>query len=251
MKTTFRGAAASALLAAVLAATPAAQAALPTGSLSFVTPTATVGANESIDVFMRLTLDAESAPLVFSSNPLTGFAPADLPTEGNYFDPITGVQETRSFASIDGAYLNVFYVCGGSFTNSDCSASSNYRFDFWFNDPSNPPDRPSLIGLNSFNLLAGQSTDFLFGVFTPQPGGAAPGTYEFFGAGVTIGFYGSDATGAYLYTNGVDIAQSCPTQDASCAFTRTVTAVPEPGAVAMWVAGLGMLGFMAQRRRKA
>ena len=78
----------------------AARAELPRGSLSFVVPTATVAPDEVIDVAMRLQLDADSAPLVFSSDPLAGFDAADLPTQGNWFDPVTGVPELRDFASI-------------------------------------------------------------------------------------------------------------------------------------------------------
>ncbi len=223
----------------------AARAELPRGSLSFIMPTATVAPDEVIDVAMRLQLDDDSAPLVFSSDPLAGFDAADLPTQGNWFDPVTGAPELRDFASITGAFLNVYYACSGTFTAGDCGPGASYSFDFWFGGG---PGLPSLVGVNSFDLAPGASTDFLLGRFTPQAGGAAAGSYSFYTAGVTLGFTGLDAQGQTLFSDGIDIASSCPLQTEDCAFVRTVSSVPEPGMVAMWLAGLASLGFLWRRR---
>jgi hypothetical protein len=222
-----------------------AQAALPYGNLAFVTPSASVTADETIDVLMRLELDAESSPLVFSSDPLSGFDPADLPTQGTWFDPVTGASELRDFASISGAFLNVYYVCSGDFTSPDCSPGASYSFNFWFGGEGGPP---SLIGPSSFSLAPGASTEFLLGRFTPVAGGAEPGTYRFYTAGVTLGFIGQGALGETLFSNGIDIARSCPGQTDDCAFIRTVSAVPEPSTLGLWLAGVAVAGFVARRR---
>jgi hypothetical protein len=237
---------ATAALAFIAWALPlTAQAALPYGSLAFVTPSASVTPDETIDVLMRLDLDADSPPLAFSSDPLSGFDPADLPTQGTWFDPVTGASELRDFASISGAFLNVYYVCSGTFTGDGCGPSASYRFDFWFGGESGPP---SLVGVNSFSLAPGASTEFLLGRFTPLAGGAEPGTYRFYTAGVTLGFVGQDALGETLFSDGIDIARSCPDQTDDCAFVRTVSAVPEPGTLGLWLAGVAVAGFVARRR---
>ncbi len=222
-----------------------AQAALPQGTLTFVAPSGSATADETIDVLMRLQLDAASSPLVFSSDPLSGFDPADLPTQGTWFDPVTGASELRDFASITGALLNVYYECSGTFTAAGCGPGASYSFDFWFGGVSGPP---SLVGVSSFSLAPGASTEFLLGRFTPRAGGAEPGTYRFYTAGVTIGFVGQDALGETLFSNGIDIARSCPEQTDDCAFVRTVSAVPEPGTLGLWLSGVAVAGFVARRR---
>lgn len=237
---------ATAALALGIGALPlTATAALPYGSLHFVTPSGSATADETIDVMMRLELDPDSPPLVFSSDPLSGFDPADLPAQGTWFDPETGASELRDFASISGAFLNTYYVCTGNFTGEDCGPGASYSFNFWFNGDGGPP---SLVGVNSFSLAPGASTEFLLGRFTPRDGGAEPGSYRFYTASVTLGFVGLDASGETLFSNGIDLATSCPTQSDDCAFVRTVSVVPEPGSLALWLAGVGAAGFLARRR---
>lgn len=99
-----------ALVAAVTLFAGAARAALPTGTLEYVQRTGTVGATDDIAMWMRFTLSPGSSPLTFSSNPLTGFNPADLPASGLRFDPVTGTNIDVPFASIQSATIQSWYT---------------------------------------------------------------------------------------------------------------------------------------------
>ena len=95
-----------------------AHAALPTGTLEYTQRLGVVGANESIELRLRFTLDPGSTPLSFNSDPLTGFAAADLPTTSPVYDPVTKtfVDVPIAPGSIHSATLVSFYVCDGSFS---------------------------------------------------------------------------------------------------------------------------------------
>lgn len=210
---------------------------MPFGQLSFTAPTGTAVATDVIDVWARFTLDTTSAPLNFTSQPLLGFDQSLLPIQGNYFPPV-GNMEVRDFATWDGAVLNTRASCSGNFFTATCDpAPTGYTFNFHFG-----PDN-YIPGLGQINLQPGNSVDFILGRFTPTSGSAAPGLYNFNGMGLTLTFYGTDGFGNTLFSNGIDLA-SC----SSCDFSRTVTAVPEPASVALMLAGLAGLGFVARRK---
>jgi hypothetical protein len=236
----------TAAIAALLVAVAPAEAQFPGLTARFLEPSATVTGTERIDVWVRLALAPGAAALQFDgTSPGTTFGvPASvLPSTGT----VSGGGFNVPFASYTSALTNAAYVCSGTFTTSGCTRP-DYAFDFHISNAD--PARPSFSFRDAFALLPGQTFDFLFGTFRPIGGMAAPGTYTFYGANVQLDVRGLDASGNVV--NGTArLATTCQTDNASCAFTRTVTAattVPEPGTVALVATGL--LGLMAAVRRR-
>jgi hypothetical protein len=229
-----------ALALAALTAGLSAQAALPTVDVSFTQASGVVGPTDVIDVWVTLTVQPNSSPLVFDAalgSPF-GFNPADLPVQGQ-----NGAGVLSDFASYTYVQTNTFFGCSGTFTNT-CDPGA-YAFTF---HTSNDPGQPSFNFLPTLNLAPGASMTYLFGTFTPV-GTVAEGTYTFYRTGATIVFDGLDATGQNIFRY-VDLGESCPAgEEAACAFTRTVVGVPEPQTYAMLMAGLLGVGWMARRRR--
>ncbi len=225
-----------------------ASAVLPFGRLTYKEPVATVGATEAIDVWMTLTLDPASPALDFSSYPLTGFDPADLPLQGRYFDQAQNDYVTSDFVSMDRVYLNTFFECSDTFTNG-CNGADPKSYTYTFFTASEP-GKPSINFLESFSLAPGQTHDYVFATFTPTNGSALPGVYKFYGTGVTLNFAGYDASGNYIVSD-YTLANSCqgPNSEA-CAFTREVAAIPEPASAWLALAGLSVAGVLARRARR-
>ena len=221
----------------------AAWADLPHGTLQFITPNATVGANDPIQIWVRLTLDANSSAMNFSSYPLTGFAAADLPTQGSAYDPVSNSYISGDFAHIDSAAFSARMNCSPGF---DCPGTGTDSYTFEFAGSSSS----GLTYQDHFNLNAGQSYDYLFGQFTPKAGGAAPGVYQLTNVELLIFFTGMDAAGHVLYfSEEPAIATSCNGGTAlGCAFSRTVVAVPEPSSYVMLSLGLLAVGRIARKR---
>jgi PEP-CTERM motif len=237
---------------ALLSCSVLAQAALPTVTMSFDQLSATVGPNDSIDVFVTLTIAANSAPLVFNSasGAPFGFATSDLPVQGRVMGlPPNQPPQFANFTNYSSVSTSVSYYCDSTFMTGCPSSISTTPYFFTFNGLGTPA-QPSFNGLTSANLQPGQSFSYLFGTFKPTGGGPVPvGTYSLFGAGAGLSFNGRDALGRSL-TAFVDMGRTCPTNAATCTFTRTVVAaVPEPHTYALLAAGLFAVVLSARRRR--
>ncbi|MDC8773505.1 PEP-CTERM sorting domain-containing protein [Roseateles albus] len=223
----------------------AAQAALPTVKLSFNQASGTVGPTDIVEVWMTLTVDAGSSPLVFDSTTAApfGFAAGDLPAQGYYNDSATYGTDPADFATYTYVQTNTFYGCSGTFTAS-CGPGA-YSFNFHTTDT---PAAPSFNFLTALSLQPGQSKSYLFGTFTPNGGPVVEGTYTFYRTGATLLISGLDANGHDL-SSYYTLGESCATETADCAFTRTVMAVPEPQSSVVMALGLLGIGCVLRRRR--
>jgi hypothetical protein len=218
----------------------AARAQFPGLTLTFLQPTGTGSPTDAFEVWVRLALDPTApAPLTFDGTAAApfGLPPAFIPTIGYHLS--TNLATSAPFASF--TYVQTISSTFCTSTFFDCFPGAPYAFDF---NPASGYDFNQ-----TFTLLPGESLDYLFGTYTPTPPGAPPGTYRLFDAHASLRFDGVDASGEAMYTI-VALTRTCPTNDPTCAFTRTVLAtVPEPGAVVLVATGLVGIGWLSRRRR--
>lgn len=236
--------------------------ALPNATLTFAQPNGTVNSNQAIEVWVDMTIDANGPALVFNPNDPTnnyGLAASDMNLLGSYPDG-SGNYRNGTITAITNVSLGMWFGCSSSFSTG-CTDGGAYNFTFADTYNSTKSFNSLLAADGSLNLAAGSTTHFLFGTFAPNAGNAPAGNYSFYRAtlGVSVSGTGIDSeTGApALDSNGAPYSlfavnfpyQTCNDYDATCAFTRTVLAVPEPETYAMFLAGLGLLTGVARRRR--
>jgi hypothetical protein len=233
------------VIASLLLACSAWSQATPTVALSFTQPTAAeIGAHDSIPLWVTLSVAPGNADFVFdptSSYPW-GFLSSDIPTYG--FDSSFA---NHAFTSYTGATLSFGEDCtGGTATSMVCSASP-YGF------AQGPGFQSIADASGAVHIAAGTSTSVLVGTFIPNGSGGVPGeTYSFYNASIALIVTGKglDASGNSVDLTGYAFMNpTCPTLDASCSFTRTIAAVPEPTHAALFALGLGAIAWSARRRR--
>ncbi|MCQ8119740.1 hypothetical protein [Methylomonas rosea] len=237
---------------------PNAQAAY-SGSLSFVQPTGTVDVTDNIPVWLKLSLDATSDPLVFSSvgggNPPFGINPANYPTSFSYYDSNTGQTsfiDDGVLVSVDTISLEPDFFPEGTFL-ANGSSSAPYEFSL-----------DSTLTKQNIALSPGESLEYLLGTFIPRNGVAPAGNYEFYNSGLSLIFQGTvrvrelDENGDPVFVDFVnaegilEIARTaCAVESPTCSdiFSRTAVAAPVPVPSAFWLFGSAMLGFIGYSRR--
>ena len=215
---------------AVLAFTGGGAQAAVVGALTFDTPTGVAAPGDSIAVWLTLTMADDSDTLTTDE---FGHVTAGLTDE-----MITGAGADPD--GLDYALVNVGYSCGGE-TFGFCSGGAPYDITFNY-DPAS-----SFIGAKNLNLTAGSVTHWLLGTYAPAGGAAPAGTYSFFN--VEFDFQFSSDPNQLPKT--IAFAQSCPSLDAVCGFSRTVEgvgAVPEPATWAMMLLGFAGMGTVLRTR---
>lgn len=224
----------------LLAASATANAAI-IGTLTFRDPTGTVNSNEAIDVWVTLTLDSASDPLVYDNtiDSFGGINPATFPATGQL--QVSPYGEVP-FDSYDYVSQFIRRSCNDTFAAPGCGGpTSAYQWDV-------PPPPNGWFDWNG-TLNPGESTDIFLYRLTPVGGNAPAGTYQAFNVGLGLTLHGhNDMYEAEVEEDLFSISTGCA--PGGCSFTRNVVAaVPVPGA--LWLLGSGVAALGLIRRRAA
>lgn len=199
---------------------------------SFLEPTATVAADQPIEIWLRISAQPDSDPFYYDPTQSPAFQiPAEyLPTSG-----LTGNDnETKPFATYDDMTRAAFGRCLSSPLYCFAPTEMYTQQSVWLN------------GTTGLNIAPGETKDVLYAVFEPVAGAVVAGTYVLDGAGIGLTAYGKASDGTPLAAN-VIFSFACM-EGSDCNFTRTVTAVPEPSSNALML--LGLLAAVTIKRVK-
>lgn len=224
-----------AVIGATVALAAAGAFAQPNMKLEFVQASSVVSPTDEIPVWVRFTID-EALNFDFSQPSPYGLSPDLIPT---------------SFASGRPISKDATFVFGGPTYSYACVSGAgdcmNNAYTWEFPDVSDP--RAFGFGQSEGQLkLDAGSYEYLAGTFKPRAE-VAPGDYSMHTINFEIAFLVSDPAFTGLRPVAAVLASTC-VQDTSCAFTRTVTAVPEPQSLMLFVVGLALLPMSQLRRRK-
>ena len=193
-------------------------------SLTLDTPTMTIGATDSINIRATLRNLGGEAFQVSGVDVLQGI-------DNGAFSANLGAGYT--LGDIDRVIFGPFVSCEGTVGLCDMGAPYNFLFG-------TPP--------GNLTLDPGDSASLDFGQLVPASGSVAAGTYTIANLGLTAYALNPASQIISFY----DLAETCPTLDESCAFSRTVavSAIPEPGTWLMFIAGFGAIGGAMRYRKR-
>ena len=225
------------------------------GTISFTTPVVTVGSTDSIPVYLTLTLDPSSAPLITdNSGHITDLSQTQVQSNlfgnGNYYDSGNSCQGggcpiSYTYHSSDTflSNTNEGYSCYGitffSATSPCGGGTSPYNFNFG--------PGPGFDFAANLDLLTGSSSTYLFGTFTPAGGNAPAGTYTLPDAFYFMQVYDDSQLDSYGQPIHIADIYSLGDTNGSAGFTANVIATPEPGFYWYLVLSLPLL-FVGARR---
>lgn len=216
-------------------------------SLVFTNPTGIVGPNDNVAPWMRFSLDPTSDPLDLTD--LTSFGWSGM-------------------ATVTSAYVNVGFGCSDTFTGGCDGNGHPYRYDWNYS----ATEGYQVVQRPDLKMAPGDSLDFSMVTFFPNGAPVPAGTYVLPRMQVALHLQGTqtvfvfdDAGNVVFDADGNPVTELKETaydqywvtcsnfSGAGCSppqiFERTVIAVPEAETYATMLAGLGLLGFLARRRK--
>lgn len=199
------------------------------GVLDFMEPTGIVEQGESIELWVTLTLDESSDPIIRGSNVFPFGVDLDIfPAGAHSFE----TDQYESFASYDYVYPFFFNGC-----------SSLVCYDSGVYEPQIVIEHENSWVNFSGEINPGEGRDFLLFYLNPKNSNIPIGEYSLYDVGIGMIVAGTDQNGLYLSEELYYFDTAC--YDESCGLSRTV--VPLPASVWLFITGLAVLVGMKSR----